>query len=86
MAGGKEAKGEVKWKSLRGAMSLARWAGSIPRSEAKAEECDFILGPEVIDHRFQRCAGVEHAKAADVRNQEAQIGPKALKQDQCSGV
>lgn len=44
MAAGKEAEGEVKWKSLRGAMSLARWAGCIPRSEAKAEECEFYSG------------------------------------------
>lgn len=45
MATGKEAEGEVKWKSLRGAMSLDRWAGSIPSSEAKGEECEFYSGP-----------------------------------------
>lgn len=59
MAGGKEAEGEFKWKGLRGGRSLDRWAGSIPRSEGKAEESDFYSGPsEAVDHGFWGDGGV----------------------------
>lgn len=47
---------------------------------------NFILGPEAVDQGLGGVVGWDHAKAAGVRNQKAQIGPEALKQDQCSWV